>query len=314
MWPLPLFIGVFLAPESPWWLVRKGRIEEAKHSLRRLTTVHEDFDPDATIDMMRHTNELENEITSGASYLDCFKGTDLRRTEIVCMVWAIQNLSGNAFSNYSTYFLVQAGLNPSNSYSFALGQYGINVVGVFGAWGLMAWGLGRRTLFIAGLCGLCVALFVMGFLGLVPDSNRSAASLATGVLMLVWALCYQCSVGTIAYSLVAELSTRRLQIKTVVLGRNLYNIVAIISNVLTPYMLNPTAWNWGNFAGFFWGGSCFLCVIYCYFRLPEPTGKSFAEIDLLFERKVSARQFKKTQVSVFDSSVDLVVAKEKSEV
>ncbi len=45
--------------------------------------------------------------------------------------------------------------------------------------------------------------------------------------MLVWALCYQLSVGTIAYSLVAELSTRRLQIKTVVLGRNLYNIVQV---------------------------------------------------------------------------------------
>ena len=59
--------------------------------------------------------------------------------------------------------------------------------------------------------------------------------------MLVWALFYQLSVGTIAYSLVAELSTRRLQIKTVVLGRNLYNIVAIICNVLTPYMLNPDA-------------------------------------------------------------------------
>lgn len=198
---------------------------------------------------MRHTTALENEITSGASYFDCFKGTDLRRTEIVCMVWAIQNLSGNSFSNYSTYFLVQAGLDASNSYSFALGQYAINIVGVFGAWGLMAWGLGRRTLFISGLCGLCVALFVMGFLGLIPDEKRAAGSMATGVLMLVWALCYQCSVGTIAYSLVAELSTRRLQIKTVVLGRNLYNVVAIISNVLTPYMLNPTAWDWGNYAG-----------------------------------------------------------------
>ena len=61
--------------------------------------------------------------------------------------------------------------------------------------------------------------------------------------MLVWALFYQLSVGTIAYSLVAELSTRRLQIKTVVLGRNLYNIVQIVCNVLTPYMLNPTAWS-----------------------------------------------------------------------
>ena len=44
-------------------------------------------------------------------------------------------------------------------------------------------------------------------------------------MMLVWALFYQLTVGTIAYSLVAELSTRRLQIKTVVLGRNAYNVV-----------------------------------------------------------------------------------------
>jgi hypothetical protein len=65
-----------------------------------------------TNELMRHTNELENEITSGASYLDCFKGTDLRRTEIVCMVWAIQNLSGNAFSNYSTYFPRPQAIRP----------------------------------------------------------------------------------------------------------------------------------------------------------------------------------------------------------
>src|ERR1700722_1480835 len=30
------------------------------------------------------------------------------------------------------------------------------------------------------------------------------------------------------------------------------NIVGIICSVLTPYMLNPGAWNWGNFTGFFW--------------------------------------------------------------
>lgn len=36
------------------------------------------------------------------------------------MVWGVQILSGNAFSNYSTYFLVQAGLDSSNSYNFAV--------------------------------------------------------------------------------------------------------------------------------------------------------------------------------------------------
>ena len=223
MWPLPLFIGIYFAPESPWWLVRKGKTQEAKKSLLRLTSLDRetDFDADETIAMMVHTTALEQKMTAGASYWDCFKGVDLRRTEIVCMVWAIQNLSGNSFSNYSTYFLKQAGLTTGKSYSFALGQYAINMVGVFGAWGLMTIGFGRRTLYLYGLCGLCAMLFILGFLGLVPEEHREQGALATGSIMVVWSLIYQLTVGTVCYSLVGELSSRRLQIKTVVLGRNL---------------------------------------------------------------------------------------------
>lgn len=305
MWPVPLLIGVALAPESPWWLVRKGRTEDAKKSLLRLTSLNRetDFDADETIAMMVHTTALEEKITKGASYLDCFKGTDLRRTEIVCMVWAIQNLSGNSFSNYSTYFLEQAGLDSDKAYNFALGQYAINMAGVFGAWFLMS-RFGRRSMYLGGLCGLCTMLFVLGFLGLVPDAHKREASLATGSIMLGWALFYQLTVGTVCYSLVSEVSTRRLQIKTIVLGRNLYNIVGIISSVLTPYMLNPSAWDWGNYAGFFWGSSCFLCIVYTYFRVPEPKGRTFAELDLLFEQRISARKFASTEVDVFGEMVD----------
>lgn len=305
MWPVPLLVVIFLAPESPWWLVRRHRIKDAKRSLERLTSVSRetDFDAEETVAMMVHTTALEDKITKGASYLDCFRGTDLRRTEIVCMVWAIQNLSGNSFSNYSTYFLQQAGLATSNAYAFAMGQYGINMVGVFGSWLLMTMGIGRRSLYLYGLCGLCIMLFVMGFLGLVPEPQQTQASLATGSMMLAWALFYQLTVGTVTYSLVAELSTRRLQIKTVVLGRSLFNVVAIICGVLTPYMLNPSAWDWGNYAGFFWGGICFLCIVYTFFRVPEPRGRSFAELDLLFERKVNARNFARTRVDVFGETI-----------
>ncbi|CAI7607861.1 unnamed protein product [Penicillium viridicatum] len=307
MWPVPLFIGIFLAPESPWWLIRKNRDEDAKKALLRLTNPERnvDFNADETIAMIRHTTDLEAKLSRGASYFDCFKGTNLRRTEIVCLVWAIQNLSGNSFSNYSTYFLEQAGLSASNSYSFAMGQYGINMVGVLGAWLLMSFGIGRRTLYLYGLCGLSTILFLIGFLGLVPSAHKDQASLATGSMMLCWALFYQLSVGTVAYSLVAEISTRRLQIKTVVLGRVLYNVVAIICGVLTPYMLNPDAWDWSNYAGFFWGGICFLCVVYTFFRVPETTGRTFAELDMLFEEKVSARKFASTQVEVYEDQVEV---------
>jgi len=52
------------------------------------------------------------------------------------------------------------------------------------------------------------------------------------------------------------------------------------------------------------GAICFLCIIYTYFRIPEPQGRSFAELDLLFERGVSARKFATTNVNVFEEMVD----------
>jgi len=72
-------------------------------------------------------------------------------------------------------------------------------------------------------------------------------------------------------------------------------------------MLNPGSWNWRNYTGFFWGGICFCCIIYTYYRVPEPQGRSFAELDLLFERGVSARKFATTDVDVFNEEVDTSV-------
>lgn len=52
------------------------------------------------------------------------------------------------------------------------------------------------------------------------------------------------------------------------------------------------------------GGICFLCIIYTYFRVPEPSGRSFAEMDILFQQGVSARKFATTEVNVFAEDVD----------
>lgn len=85
VWPIPLLIGVYLAPESPWNAVRRGEIDMARKSLVRLrqdTPVRE-RDVVATLAYIRYITELEKAETEGASILDCFKGTNLRRTEIV---------------------------------------------------------------------------------------------------------------------------------------------------------------------------------------------------------------------------------------
>lgn len=55
---------------------------------------------------------------------------------------------------------------------------------------------------------------MMGFPRLVLQAHRNQASLTTGSMINLWALLYQLSVGTVCYSPVAGLSSRRLQIKT----------------------------------------------------------------------------------------------------
>ncbi|RMZ24709.1 hypothetical protein D0859_11244 [Hortaea werneckii] len=58
----------------------------------------------------------------------------------------------------------------------------------------------------------------------------------------------------------------------------------------------------GAKAGFFWGGACVLCAIWTFFRLPEPKGRTYAELDVLFQAKVSVRRFASTDVSALSGS------------
>lgn len=304
MWPVPLIIGIYLAPESPWWLVRRGRIEDAKKSLLRLTDRNSlvDFNSDETISMMIHTNEMEKEAQSGTTYLDLFKGVSLRRTEIVCCTWCVQTLCGATFMGYSTYFYQQAGMDISNSFSMSLGQYAIGTVGTVFSWFLMGW-FGRRTLYLYGQMAMCLFLLVIGCVAFAGEDNV-AAQWAIGSMLLIYTFTYDCTVGPVCYSLVAELTSTRLRTKSVVFARNMYSIVGIVTNIITPRMLNPTAWNWGAKAGFFWAGTCALCMVWTYFRLPEPKGRTYAELDILFERGVSARDFSKTKVERLDACID----------
>ena len=296
MWPVPLMIGIALAPESPWWLVRQGRKEDAKKQLLRLTSKNQaNFDPEATVNMMVYTTELEKANTTGASYLDCFRGVDRRRTEIVCGVWAIQTLCGaSSFSGYSTYFFEQAGLDISDAFSLSLGQYALGAVGTLLSWFLMT-RYGRRSLYLWGQIAMGCLLMIVGFLALAAPTHNNARW-GIGAMILIYTFTYDATVGPVCYSLVAEISSTRLRNKTVVLARDLYNITGLVANVLTPHMLNLASWNWGAKAGFFWAAGCFLCSVWTYFRLPEPKGRTFAELDALFNAKVSARHFARTDV------------------
>ncbi|WVQ69635.1 uncharacterized protein L199_007855 [Kwoniella botswanensis] len=293
-WPLPLFILITLAPESPWFLVRKGRLEEAKQAVARLSKKGDVTDPSQTVAMMIRTNQLELGNRPNCSYLDCFKGSDLRRTEIACVGWAAQILSGSSFANTPTYFFQQAGLSTANSFKLGLGTTALAFVGTCCSWITLTY-CGRRTIYLSGLVVLTVLLFVVGGISFPAETNSNAAW-GQAAAILIWVLVYDFSVGPIAYCVVGEVSSTRLRSKTVGLARNLYNILSVVSGILNTYQMNPDAWNWKGKAGFFWGASAALITIWAYFRLPECKGRSYRELDILFERGISARRFKETVI------------------
>jgi len=257
--------------------------------------------------MIEHTNELEKSLSAGTSYWDCFRGIDRRRTEIVCGVWLVQTLCGTNVMGYSTYFLKQAGLPTVQAFNMSLAQYTLGVVGVLLSW-LLIPRAGRRTIYLAGSCCLCTILMITGFISLAPADN-APSKWAIGAMLIVFTFVYDFTVGPVCYSLVSELSSTRLKTKTIVLARIGYNISNTVINVLSNYQLNNTAWNWGAKAAFFWAGTCLLCCIWVFFRLPEPKGRTYGELDILFEENVSPRKFSKTQVDPFQKPLHYTVEK-----
>lgn len=304
-WPVPLMIGIWLAPESPWWLIRAGKLREARASLTRLAASESDARLDETLSAMVSTNELEREQLAGTTYLDLFRGVNLRRTEIVCAVWSAQHWVGCSLMGYSTYFYQNAGMDVANSFTMSLAQYVLGAVGTISSWFLMV-RLGRRTLYLGGQGAMLVLLLVIGCCGAYASSpagrGNSSVQWAVGSLLLLYTFAYDSTVGPVCYSLVSELTSTRLRAKSVVLARNCYNVSAIIFNIITPNMLNPSAWNWGAKSAYFFTATCALCLVWTYFRLPEPKGRTYAELDILFERRISARKFSATRIARPDSA------------
>lgn len=301
---MPILIACVFAPESPWWLVRQGRKEDAEKSLRTLSSKSRGLSAEraaAKINEMVLTCELEKQTEAGASYIDCFKGTNLRRTEIGSMVYLTQVFCGAPLMGYSTYFFKQAGMTTANAFNMSIGLFAVGFVGTVSSWFVMQ-KVNRRNLFLWGQYAMFVVLVLVGAIS-AGAGEKASAAWAIGALLLVFTFVYDVSVGPATYALVAEIPASQVRSKSVALSRNFYNIGGLIANTIQPRMLNPTSNIYiGARSGFVWAGPCALFAVWTYFRLPDPTGRTYLELDALFEAKVPARKFRSTRLELFGSS------------
>ena len=297
VWPVLIFPLVAFCPESPWWLVRKERYEAAERSIRRLTSAKTPElvaeNAKKAIALMIETNRLEKDLSEETSYLACFKGVDLRRTEIACVAWGIQITTGFVIQGFATYFFQQAGLSPNDSFKMTLGIGGIHLVCNLSSAALSG-NFGRRRLFLVGCVVLALLMFVIG--GLAFGAQSTALGYATSAVYLIWFGVWSLTIGPLPYVINGEVSSTRLRSKTIALARGTYLVLSIVNSVVAPYILNPDEANWKGKTGLLTGGLTLLSLLWAYFRLPETGRRTYEELDILFANKVPARKFRKAMI------------------
>ncbi|PTU17961.1 hypothetical protein P175DRAFT_0486825 [Aspergillus ochraceoroseus IBT 24754] len=296
IFPTPLLILVFLAPESPWWLIRHGRKEEALHSIKRLGSKSQNAQQ--SLAMIERTVEIEAQMGSAPTLFDLVKGTDLRRTIITCLMYASQNFAGNLIANQATYFFEQAGIPHSRAFQLNLINSCLQFVANAGSWFLSAW-FGRRTIYLWGTATNITLLFILGIIASVPQNHQT--NYAQACLGVIISFVFAGAMGPISYTVISETSSVRLRSLSTAVGRAAYYIAEIPMIYLASKMLNTTGWNLAGKCGYVWGGTACVCWVMAYFFLPELKDRSYRESDILFNRKVPARKFKSTVIDVRDN-------------
>jgi len=229
LWPLVILIACPFAPESPWWLVRKGRLEDAQKSLDRLSSKEVDNKP--TLAMMIETDRLELEMETGTTYWDCFKQINLRRTEISIGVYTIQVFSGIYLVGYATYFFKRrssplpishpltsptvAGLPGSKAFDMSVGYLAVGFLGTCLSWILLS-KFGRRRIYNVGLATLSLMMFLIAILDCVPNyENRPSVIWAQSTIMVVWNGVYDLTIGPVCFAIICEVSATKVRGRTI---------------------------------------------------------------------------------------------------
>ncbi|KAK9238592.1 high-affinity glucose transporter HXT2 [Lipomyces kononenkoae] len=284
---LALFIP--LVPESPYYLIGKSRHESGRAALLRLRGKEIDYIVDEDIKNIEHVLASEKRAKQDASsYMECFRGTNLRRTLLAILPLYMQQLLGfNLCGAYLAYFLSQSGI--ANPFVITVISLTLGMLAVIFAFVLVEH-VGRRPQLLIGASAMLPCLLGMGILGFVNEGS-AANNKALAALSILWNIFYYVSVGAIGWTLVGEISSSRLRAKTTSFAVFANNILGIGLGIGIPYLINADETNLGPKSGFVFLVPGAILVLIAYFVIPETKNKSFEYLDHLFEVGTPARKF-----------------------
>ncbi|CAG9560942.1 unnamed protein product [Danaus chrysippus] len=279
---IPIIFGVifFFMPESPKYLVNKGKFDDAKNSLIKLRG--SSYDVDSELNLLRE--KYEESLSNNVSFLSAItKKTALKAILICYTLMVIQQLSGiNAVIFNTSQIFDSAGATiPAAIATIIIGV--IQVIATLVS-SLVVDKLGRRILLLFSVLVMCLCSTALGVFFFLKDTHGGESSIVQAISWLpllslsLFIIAFSLGSGPIPWMMAGDLCL--IDIKAFV------SSTAGTLNWLLSFTVTRTfnALNTAIGPGqVFWmfAGIMVAAFIFIFFVVPETKGKSVDEIQLL---------------------------------
>ena len=264
------FIGLLFVPESPRWLIQKGKSKEGLEILSALVGEEE-----AQSDAKNITNNLGK---GNGSYKELLAPGVRKALVLGLLLPLFSQFSGiNAIIYYGPSILSNAGISLTNSLQsqilFGVANMLFTLIAV---WKVDGWG--RRPLYLIGTAGATISLFFTGLCFFIGETSNILLVASVVIFLASFAF----SIGPLKFVVASEIFPANIRGRAMALSIMVMWIADTIIGQLTPIFLKEigTANTFWFFAAF-----CLIAFITVFFLLPETKGKSLELIEKEFEKK-----------------------------
>ncbi|MCW6511766.1 sugar porter family MFS transporter [Lichenifustis flavocetrariae] len=261
-------IGLMFIPDSPRWLVGRGRVDEARAVLKRIRS------PDQA---ERELKEIQSGAAQQKGRWSELLSPTLRPAMIVGVGLAIaQQITGiNTVIYYAPTIFKFAGLSSASG--AILASVGVGVINV--AFTLVAMQLidkvGRRPLLLVSLAGMALGLIVLGLAFALPQLSGSLGWIAVGSLM-VYVGAFAVGLGPVFWLMLSEIYPLRIRGRAMSVGTVANwaaNLVVALSFLTLTQVLGKPATFW------LYGAVTLGSWVFAYLLVPETKGKTLEQIE-----------------------------------
>lgn len=262
--PALLFLVLlFLVPESPRWLIKRNKNEEALNTLERVNGT----DKAGVI-----FNEIKSTLNEEAGTIRELFAPGLRRALAVGIVLALfSQITGiNAIIYYAPEIFKSAGVASGSALAqtFLIGI--VNTIFTFVALWLIDIA-GRKKLLLWGVTGMVICLLGTGLCFYLD---------VVGVWLLIFILgyiaCFASSLGPIPWVIMSEIFPTKIRGTAMSLATLVLWIGVVLITQLTPMLLESVG---GAFTFWLFMVNAIILVVFTWLRIPETKNRTLEEIE-----------------------------------